>query len=110
MAAAVGLSRSTPANKEIHILLDNLSAHKTETVAAFLEQNPRVRFHFTPTYSSWLNQAELWFAKIRRDVIARGIFTSVADLSRKLMNYIRAYSKSTEPFRWNYTDIPVESK
>jgi transposase len=94
----------SPEAPEIHIVLDNLSAHKTETVREFLERNPRVRFHFTPTYSSWLNQVELWFAKIQRDVIARGVFTSVADLSRKLMKYIRAYAKSAKPFRWNYTD------
>src|SRR5439155_4957985 len=64
--------------KQIHIVLDNLSAHKTKAVEEFLEQNPKVRFHFTPTYSSWLNQVELWFAKIQRDVITRGVFTSVA--------------------------------
>ena len=69
----------------------------------FLEQNPRVHFHFTPTYSSWLNQVELWFAKIQRDVIDRGIFTSVADLSRKIRKYIQAYAKSAKPFRWTYT-------
>jgi transposase len=90
--------------KEIHIVLDNLSAHKTNAVHDFLEQNPRVRFHFTPTYSSWLNQVEIWFAKIQRDVIARGVFTSVADLSRKLMKYIRGYGKSARPFRWTYSD------
>ena len=90
--------------KEIHIVLDNLSAHKTKAVQGFLEQNPKVRFHFTPTYSSWLNQVELWFAKIQRDVIARGVFTSVADLARKLRKYIRAYAKSARPFRWTYTD------
>ena len=72
--------------KEIHIVLDNLSAHKTQAVQTFLQQNPRVRFHFTPTYSWWLNQVELWFAKIQRDVIDRGIFTSLADLSRKIAN------------------------
>jgi transposase len=94
----------TPAQKDIHIVLDNLSAHKTQSVAEFLEQNPRVRFHFTPTHSSWLNQVELWFAKIQRDVITRGVFTSVADLSRKLMKYIRAYAKSARPFRWTYSD------
>jgi transposase len=94
-----------PQPKEIHIVLDNLSAHKTEAVQAFLEENPRVRFHFTPTYSSWLNQVEIWFAKIERDVIARGVFTSVADLSRKLMKYIRAYAKSAKPFCWKYTDL-----
>ena len=94
----------SPEAPEIHIVLDNLSAHKTDTVREFLERNPRVRFHFTPTYSSWLNQVELWFAKIQRDVIARSVFTSVADLSRKLMKYIRAYAKSARPFRWTYTD------
>lgn len=61
--------------KEIHIVPDNLSAHKTKAVEEFLAQHPKVRFHFTPTYSSWLNQVELWFAKIQRDVISRGIFT-----------------------------------
>ena len=95
---------SAPSAPEIHIVLDNLSAHKTEKVREFLEANPRVRFHFTPTYSSWLNQVELWFAKIQRDVIKRGVFTSVADLSRKLMKYIKAYAKSPKPFRWTYTD------
>jgi transposase len=90
--------------EEIHIVLDNLSAHKTQAVEEFLQRNPRVRFHFTPTYSSWLNQVELWFAKIQRDVIDRGIFTSVADLSRKIRKYIQAYAKSAKPFRWTYTD------
>lgn len=94
----------TPAAQTIHIVLDNLSAHKTHAVAEFLEKNPRIRFHFTPTYSSWLNQVELWFAKIQRDVITRGVFTSVADLSRKLMKYIRLYAKTAKPFRWTYTN------
>lgn len=89
---------------EIHIVLDNLSAHKTKAVEQFLEDHPKVRFHFTPTYSSWLNQVEIWFAKIQRDVIARGVFTSVVDLARKLRKYIRAYGASAKPFRWTYTD------
>jgi transposase len=94
----------TPGKQEIHIVLDNLSAHKTQAVQEFLEKNPRVKLHFTPTYSSWLNQVEIWFAKIERDVIARGVFSSVTDLSRKLMKYIRAYAKSAKPFRWTYSD------
>jgi transposase len=95
----------TPITHEVHIILDNLSAHKTRSVNEFLERNPRVHFHFTPTYSSWLNQVEIWFAKIQRDVIDRGIFTSVADLSRKLMKYIRLYAKTAKPFRWTYTEL-----
>src|ERR1700737_3666797 len=93
-----------PPRQEIHIILDNLSAHKTLSVREFLQQNPRVRFHFTPTYSSWLNQVELWFAKIERDVIARGIFKSVPDLARKLRRYINAYSANARPIRWKYSD------
>ena len=96
--------KKTPEGKDIHIVLDNLSAHKTQAVRDFLEGHPKIQFHFTPTYSSWLNQVELWFAKIQRDVIARGVFTSVTDLSRKLMKYIRAYAKTARPFRWTYTD------
>jgi len=84
--------------KEIHIVLDNLSAHKTTAVQQFLADHPKVRFHFTPTYSSWLNQVEVWFAKIQRDLLARGIFTSVADLSRKIRNAVTGdtASKSTK--------------
>ena len=69
-----------------------------------LAEHPLVQFHFTPTYSSSLNQVELWFAKIQRDVVARGVFTSVADLGRKLCKYIGAYSKSAKPVRWTHTD------
>ena len=96
--------KKTPEGKDVHIVLDNLSAHKTQAVRDFLEDHPKIQFHFTPTYSSWLNQVELWFAKIQRDVIARGVFTSVTDLSRKLMKYIRAYAKTARPFRWTYAD------
>jgi transposase len=96
--------KKIPAGKDVHIVLDNLSAHKTQAVRDFLEDHPTIQFHFTPTYSSWLNQVELWFAKIQRDVIARGVFTSVTDLSRKLLKYIRAYAKTARPFRWTYTD------
>src|SRR5262249_27632214 len=87
---------------EIQHVVDNLSAHKTTAVEEFLAQHPKVRFHFTPTYSSWLNQVELWFSKIQRDVISRGVFTSVADLARKLRKYIETYAKSAKPFRWTY--------
>jgi len=90
--------------KEIHVIVDNLSAHKTKRVDDFLAANRTVHMHFTPTYSSWLNQVELWFAKIERDVIARGVFTSVPDLKRKLMRYVRQYNKQPKPVKWKYFD------
>ena len=93
-----------PADKEIHAIADNLSAHKTQQVKEFLDRHPNVHLHFTPTYSSWLNQVEQWFAKIERDVIARGVFTSVPDLRRKLMRYVRQYNKPPKPIKWRYCD------
>jgi len=90
--------------QQIHIICDNLSAHKTPRVEAFLAAHPNVCLHFTPTYSSWLNQVELWFSKLQRDVIARGIFTSVHDLARKLRRYINAYSKNAQPIQWKYSN------
>jgi transposase len=99
LARVTGAYRRT---QEIHVILDNLSAHKTKAVTSWREQHPNVVFHFTPTYSSWLNQVELWFAKIERDVIARGIFTSTADLARKLLQYIRLHNKTCRPIAWTY--------
>jgi transposase len=99
------LAANNPRAKELHVIADNLSAHKTKLVQEFLASHPRVRLHFTPTYSSWLNQVELWFAKIERDVIARGVFTSVKDLSKKLMRYIERYNHSPKPVKWTYSDV-----
>ena len=93
-----------PKRTEIHVVLDNLAAHKTRQVQLFLTEHPQVQLHFTPTYASWLNQIELWFAKIERDLIARGIFTSAGDLSRKLLRYIRHYNKDPKPVKWKYAD------
>jgi transposase len=93
-----------PKGREIHLIVDNLSAHKTKAVTEWLDAHPHITMHFTPTYSSWLNQVELWFSKIERDCIARGIFTSTADLRRKLMQYIRAHNKRCHPFVWRYAD------
>src|SRR5271166_1479534 len=93
-----------PRGKEIRVIADNLSAHKSQPVKAFLEAHKKLHLHFTPTYSSWLNQVELWFSKIERDVIAQGVFTSVSDLKRKLMRYIRQYNKAPKTVKWKYFD------
>ncbi len=65
----------------------------------FPANHPHLQLHFTPTYSSWLSQVEICFAKIERDVIARGVFTSVRDLARKLRRYINAYSTQAQLWR-----------
>lgn len=104
VAFLAALVAQQPRRQAIHVILDNLSAHKTRQVEAFLAEHPQVHLHFTPTYASWLNQVELWFAKIERDVIARGVFTSVPDLARKLMRYIRHYNGAPQPVKWTYAD------
>src|SRR5215210_5763840 len=91
-----------PEGKEIHVIADNLSAHKTQAVTEFLAAHTNLQLHYTPTYSSWLNQVEIWFSKIQRDLITRGIFTSKADLARKIARYIKGHNKSAKPFKWTY--------
>ena len=104
VAFLTDLVANQPRGKEIHVIADNLSAHKSQPVKNFLEVHRKVHLHFTPTYSSWLNQVELWFSKIERDVIARGVFTSLPDLKRKLMRYIRQYNQAPKTVKWKYFD------
>lgn len=86
--------------KKVHVVLDNLPAHKTAAVKAWVTEHPSVQLHFTPTYSSWLNQVEIWLGLITRDCIRRGVFKSVPDLTKKIMSYIRLYNRSVRPFCW----------
>ncbi len=95
---------SQPIGKAIHLIADNLSAHKTKAVEAFLAAHPKVRLHFTPTYASWLNQVENWFAKLQRHVIARGVFHSLPNLRSKILRYIRHYNKTATPIKWTYSN------
>ena len=95
---------SQSSRREIHVICDNVSSHKTPRVQAFLTKHRRVHMHYTPTYSSWLNQVENWFARIQRDVITRGVFTSIKDLDKKLMHYIRQYNKDPKPLKWTFAD------
>ena len=94
-----------PRQREMHIIVDNLSAHKTQQVRTL---PGRASVRPSPLqadlFARWLNQVELWFSKIERDVTARGIFTSVTDLRRKLMRYIKQYNKTATPIRWSYAD------
>jgi transposase len=98
------VSRSAPRGKAIHFIVDNLAAHKTRAVKDWIAAHPRVTLHYTPTYSSWLNHVESWFARIERDCIARGIFTSTTDLTKKLLRYIKLHNETCQPFVWRYRD------
>lgn len=95
------LDRNTPKNKDLHVVLDNHSAHKTKEVIRWLETKPRIHFHFTPTSSSWLNAVESWFAQLERRALYRGVFTSVQELKDELNRYIKVHNRETaKPFKW----------
>ncbi len=61
--------------------------------------------HYTPTHSSWLNEIETWFSKLKRNILARGIFKSVKDLDRKILKFIRLHNKTAKPYKWTYRDV-----
>lgn len=84
--------------RDIHVVLDNLSTHTTPQVQAWLENNPRVRFHFTPKGSSWINQIENRFSIITRQAIRRGTFSSVKVLISRIRDYIRRWNTDPKPF------------
>jgi transposase len=94
-----------PRDERVHIIVDNLSAHKTKRVADFLKEHPKVSIHYTPTYASWLNQIELWFSKIQRDLVAREVFTSKTDLRKKSCAIF--VSTTRKP---NHSDGPTETR
>ncbi|WP_226649602.1 IS630 family transposase, partial [Microbulbifer variabilis] len=95
------VERQTPKDKELHIVLDNLSAHKTKEVTEWVTNQPRIHFHFTPTSASWLNAVEGWFAQLERRALYRGIFTDVADLKVELQRFIRVHNRDlAKPFKW----------
>ena len=92
-----------PKGREIHVIVDNLSAHKTKGVTAFLEAHPRVHLHFTPTYLL-AEPGRTLVCQIERDLLARGIFTSIPDLARKIRRYITRYNENPKPIRWTYSN------
>ena len=95
------VEKRTPRNKDLHIVLDNLSAHKTDEVNTWLARHPRVHFHFTPTSSSWLNAVEGWFSQLERRSLYRGVFTSVGDLIAEIERFIQVHNdRLAKPFVW----------
>jgi transposase len=87
----------------VHVICDNLSTHKAPAVRKWLLAHPRFALHFTPTYSSWINQVERWFAEIQRRCLDRGVFCSLEELTTALQEWIRLWNDSARPFKWTKT-------
>ena len=95
------IEREVPADKAIHVILDNYAAHKKDKVSAWLDRHPRWTFHFTPTSCSWLNAVEGFFAKLTRRRRKNGIFHSLVDLQAAINRFVREYNAANpQPFIW----------
>lgn len=90
--------------KTLHVIVDNLTIHKDKKVKEWLAGKRKIKLHFTPTYSSWLNQVEIFFNMLTRDVLKGGVWKSVEQLSSQLIEYIKTYNQTrAKPFAWTYT-------
>ena len=105
------IDASVPPDLDLHLVVDNYSTHKHAKVKRWLAARPRYHIHFTPTYSSWLNQVEIWFNIITRKAIRRGSFTSVTQLKEKILHFTEHYNNSgTQPFLWTATADSILQK
>lgn len=94
------IEANVPAALDVHLVLDNYATHKHPKVRAWLARRPRFHLHFTPTYASWLNQVERWFAHITERAIRRGSFKSVKELVRRVDDFVEQHNRHCAPFTW----------
>lgn len=97
------IDREVPDGLDIHVICDNYGTHKHPVVRAWLERHPRFHMHFTPTYSSWINQVERLFAEVTRDLLQRSDHRSVQALEKDLRDWVKAWNENPNPFVWTKT-------
>jgi putative transposase len=104
------IDANVPPDLDIHLVVDNYATHKHAKVRQWLAARPRYHVHYTPTYSSWLNQVEIWFNIITQRAIRRGTFRSVKELVAKIENFVAHYNAKSKPFRWTATADSIFEK
>ena len=97
------IDNSVPAHLDVHVVLDNSSTHKTPSIQRWLVRHPRFTLHFTPTYSSWLNLVERWFAELTEKWIKRGAHRSVKHLVASIRTWITNWNQNPKPYVWHKT-------
>ena len=95
---------------EVHVVLDNLSAHRAPVVHRWLLRHPRFHLHFTPTYASWLNLVERFFGLLTQKALRRGSHTSVGQLRAAILAYVDAHNEKGKPFKWTKTADEILDK
>ena len=104
------IDANVPPDLDVHLVVDNYSTHKHVKVKRWLAARPRYHIHFTPTYSSWINQVEIWFNIITPKAIRRGSFSSVRQLVDKIRYFTDAYNPQARPFLWTATADSILQK
>ena len=104
------IEASVPGHLDVHLIVDNYSTHKHAKVRAWLARRPRFHVHYTPTYASWLNQVERWFGIITQQAVRRGSFRSVAELKRRINEFVENYNQHPRPFMWTATSDSILAK
>ena len=104
------IDRETPAELDIHLIVDNYTTHKHQKVKNWLKRHKRFHLHFTPTSSSWLNVIEGFFAKLTQKRLRRGVFKSVAQLKQAIADFISAHNQNPKPFVWTATAEKIIEK
>jgi transposase len=97
------IEREVPQELDVHIIVDNQSVHAAPEIRRWLKRRPRFHMHFTPTYSSWLNLVERWFANLTEDAIRRGSHASIRELIEAITAYVEATNEDPTPFVWTKT-------
>ena len=97
------IDEATPANLDVHLVMDNYGTHKTPSVKAWMARHRRFHAHFTPTSSSWLNQVERWFATLTERQIRRGTHRSTRELEQAIRMYLDTNNRNSKPFVWTKT-------
>ena len=97
------IEAQVPADLDIHIIADNYGTHKTALIRTWFAKRPRFHLHFTPTYGSWINLVERWFAELTNKRIRRGVFRSVSELETAIRDYINVHNQDPKPFTWMRT-------
>ena len=97
------IDAEVPAELEVHLVADNYGTHKSPAIKKWLAAHPRFHVHYTPTYSSWLNQVERWFAYLTDDLLRRSDHRSVQALERDIRDWVKAWNDNPRPFVWTKT-------
>ena len=97
------IDQQVPEHLDVHVICDNYGTHKSPAVTVWIEKHPRFHMHFTPTYSSWINQVERLFAEVTRELLQRSDHRSVQALEKDLRGWVAAWNENPKPFIWTKT-------